>query len=192
MWKGETGSTLAETIEQYVFLRNQKGVGCASINKGAQKQKYCMVTKAMRSEKHLNSLNSYLEKLHDDIKKPSSKSLNNRTESVGDIDELKAESGLRSLESYLDKAKGGNKLDSCLPLISRPYRYLIAFPFPLIPDVESENYMDKDILASISTSGTKDQGSVRERSLKNYMELKPANSEGKEISDDEASDFYLM
>ncbi|KAL8476592.1 hypothetical protein ACS0TY_029042 [Phlomoides rotata] len=164
LWIGGTGSTLAEstTIEPSVLLGKQRGLRCPSINKGAQKQKYCMVTKAMRSEKHLNSLNSYLGKLHhDDIKKPSSKSLNDR---IGDIDELKAENGLRSLESYLDKAK----------------------------DVQSENYIDKDIRASISNSGWKDQGSGRERSFKTYMELKIENSEGKEISNDEASDFYLI
>ncbi|KAL8472556.1 hypothetical protein ACS0TY_029672 [Phlomoides rotata] len=196
LWIGGTGSTLAEstTIEPSVLLGKQRGLRCPSINKGAQKQKYCMVTKAMRSEKHLNSLNSYLGKLHhDDIKKPSSKSLNDR---IGDIDELKAENGLRSLESYLDKAKGGNKLDSCLPLLSRPYRCLTVFYFPLfvslIPDVQSENYIDKDIRASISNSGWKDQGSGRERSFKTYMELKIENSEGKEISNDEASDFYLI
>lgn len=140
--------------EPSLFLGKQRGIRCPSINKGVPKQKYCMVTKAARSsEKHLNSLNSYLGKLQDDIKKPSSKSLNDRTESIGDIDERKAENGLRSLESYLDKAK----------------------------DVESENYMDKDIFASI-----------RERSMNSYMELKPENAERKEISDDEASDFYLI
>lgn len=125
MWKGETGSTLDEImLEASLLLRKQKGLQRPSINRSPQKEKYCIVPKAMSAaEKHLNSLNSYLGKLYDDAKQPSLKILNQRTESNGKIDELKAYNGLRSLENYLDKVKGGNKLHhekhSCLALITR-------------------------------------------------------------------------
>ncbi|KAI3451750.1 hypothetical protein Pfo_008415 [Paulownia fortunei] len=165
MRKGETGSTLDEIMLEASVLRKHKGLQCPSVNRSPQKGKFCMVIKALSStEKHLKSLNSYLVKLHDDAKQPSSKILNQRTESIGKSHQLKADNGLRSLENYLDKVK----------------------------DVESENYVKKDLQASIITSAKKDKGSGRERSLKTYMELKPEEAEGKEKSADEASDFYLI
>lgn len=54
---------------------------------------------------------------------------------------------------------------------------------------QSEDY--KDIKPSVVTSTKKDRGIV-ERSLKKFIELQSENTEGKETSSDETSDFYLM
>ncbi|KAL7101759.1 hypothetical protein ACP275_08G074700 [Erythranthe tilingii] len=135
-----------------------------SFNRSPQKGKLCMIAKTTNStEKHLNSLNSYLVKLRNDAKQPSSKILNQKTESIDENDRARVDNGLRSLENYLDKVK-------------------VA---------ESEKYVEKDLLATLNTSAEKDQGSGRERLFENYMELKPEVAEENK-SAEESSDFYLI
>lgn len=58
--------------------------------------------------------------------------------------------------------------------------------------MESEIILNKDVKVSVDTSPKKDQRIGGERSFKNYIELKLDNTEGKETSSIEASDFYLM
>ncbi|KAK4416512.1 RHOMBOID-like protein 9, chloroplastic [Sesamum alatum] len=144
--KSETLSKLDESaIESSVLLRKRS------------------VVKALSStEKHLQSLDSYLGKVHNDAKRPSLEILHRRTESVGKSDQLKADNGLKSLEDYLGKVKG---------------------------DAGSENYVNKDSTVSVSTSAKTDQGSERETS---YMELKTEDAVSKKKYADEAPDFYLI
>ncbi|KAK6125463.1 hypothetical protein DH2020_040796 [Rehmannia glutinosa] len=121
MRKGTTGSTLEEITTEASLLGTHKGLRCPSVNKSQQKGKFCTVINALSStDKHLKSLNSYLVKLHDDAKQPSSKILNQRTESFGKSEQHKPEYSLRSLDNYLDKVKG---------------------------DADSGNYVNKDLQA---------------------------------------------
>ncbi|KAK6150946.1 hypothetical protein DH2020_015878 [Rehmannia glutinosa] len=163
--KGEIGSTLEDITIGASLLREHKGLRHPFVNKSPHKGKFCTVINALSStDKHLKSLNSYLVKLHDDSKKPSSKVLNQRTESIGKSEKCKPDYGIRSLEKYLDKVK----------------------------DVKPENHVNIDLQASIDASAKNDQGNRSERSLKNYIELKPVVAEDKEKSAVEASDFYLI
>ncbi|KAK6150965.1 hypothetical protein DH2020_015897 [Rehmannia glutinosa] len=121
MRKGTTGSTLEEITTEASLLGTHKGLRCPSVNKSQQKGKFCTVINALSStDKHLKSLNSYLVKLHDDAKQPSSEILNQRTESFGKSEQHKPEYSLRSLDNYLDKVKG---------------------------DADSGNYVNKDLQA---------------------------------------------
>lgn len=161
-------------LAKYLPLRKQEGLQCSSIARSRRREKYCIVTKAMSStEEHLSSLSSYLEKLHNFAKQPSSRISKERRESIDKIDELKADYGLRSLENYLVKVKGGNRLDHN-------------------KDAEPQFSVNIDIKASVDTSTKKDHGTGGEKWLKNYIELKRDNAEGKETSSNEASDLYLI
>lgn len=190
-------------LAKYLPLRKQEGLLCSSITRSRRREKYCIVTKAMSStEEHLSSLSSYLEKLHNFAKQPSSRISKERRESIDKIDELKADNGLRSLDNYLVKVKGGNRLDHnkgpCSLLItwSCRYSYSIANSFPpsylAVADAEPQFSVNIDIKASVDTSTKKDHGTGGEKWLKNYIELKRDNAEGKETSSNEASDLYLM
>ncbi|KAH6755952.1 hypothetical protein C2S53_007078 [Perilla frutescens var. hirtella] len=177
MWKGETGSKVDEIVlETSLPFRKQQGLLCPSITRRWRREKYCIVTKATSStEEHLSSLNSYLEKIHNYASQPSSRISKEGRESIGQIDEPKADYGLRSLENYLIKLKGGNGL----------YHE---------KDAESQINVTKDIKISVNSLAKKDRGLGGERSLKNYVELKPDNAEGKGTSSNEASesDLYLI
>lgn len=190
-------------LAKYLPLRKQEGLQRSSITRCRRREKYCIATKAMSStEEHLSSLSSYLEKLHNYAKQPSSRISKERRESIAKIDELKADNGLRSLDNYLVKVKGGNRLDNkkgpCSLLITWSCRYSYSFPnsFPpsyvAVADAEPQFSVDIDIKASVDTSTKKDHGIGGEKSLKNYIELKPDNAESKETSSNEASDLYLM
>lgn len=110
MWKGETGSRVDGTMLQTSLPpRSKEELLCPSFTRSQRKEKFCIVTKAKSSTvEHLSSLNSYLEKLHDCAKQPSSRISKGGIESIGKVDELEAKDGLRSLENYLVKVKGGN------------------------------------------------------------------------------------
>ncbi|XP_047964385.1 RHOMBOID-like protein 9, chloroplastic isoform X2 [Salvia hispanica] len=165
-WKCETGTKVDELMLQASLQpRKQEGLLCPSITRSHRMEKYCIVTKATSSSvEHLSSLNSFLEKLHDYTKQPSSRDSKEMSESFGEIDDVKADNGLRSLENYLVKIK----------------------------EVESETIFNKDTKESVDSSAGKDLGMVGEMSFKNYKGLTLANIEGKEKSCIDASDFYLI
>lgn len=176
LWKGETGSKVDEIVlETSLPFRKQEGLQCPSITRRRRKEKYCIVTKASSStEGHLSSLNSYLEKIHNYANQPSSRMSKERREPVGEIDELKEDNGLRTLENYLVKVGNGLYLEK------------------VVSDGESQINVNNDIKTSVDTSAKKEQGLGGERSLKNYIELKPDNAEGNETSSNEVSDLYLI
>lgn len=109
-WKCETGMKVDELMLQTSLPpRKQEGLLCPSFTRSHRMEKYCIVTKATSSSiEHLSSLNSFLEKLHDYTKQPSSRNSEEMSESFGKTDYVKADNGLRSLENYLVKIKGGN------------------------------------------------------------------------------------
>ncbi|PIN01999.1 Rhomboid protease [Handroanthus impetiginosus] len=164
MRKSEMGPSLGESkLKASVVLGKHKGLHHPFVNRTSRTGKFCSVVKASSSsEKHLKSLESYLGKLHD-AKHPSSEYLNQRTKPIGEIDRRKADHGLRSLENYLGKIKS-----------------------------DSENYVNRDLWPSVNTSAKMDHRNEKKGSLKNYMELKTEDTNGKQKSADEASDFYLI
>lgn len=111
MRKGETGCRVDEImLEASLPLNKNKYLLRPTFSRSPQKGKLCMVTRTPSStEKHLNSLNSYLVKLHNDDKQAFSKILNPRTEKISKNDKPKVDDGLRSLENYLGKVKGVDK-----------------------------------------------------------------------------------
>lgn len=111
-WKGETGTKVDELMLQTSLPpRKQEGLLSPSITRNRRREKYCIVARATSSSvEHLSSLNSYLEKLHDYAKQPTSKISKEMRESISKMDDVKADNGLRSLENYLVKIKGGNRL----------------------------------------------------------------------------------
>ncbi|KAL1569796.1 RHOMBOID-like protein 9, chloroplastic isoform X1 [Salvia divinorum] len=165
-WKCETGTKVDELMLQTSQPpRKQEGLLCPSITRSHRKEKYCIVAKATSSSvEHLSSLNSFLEKLHDYTKQPSSRNSKEMRESFGKSGDAKADNGLRSLENYLVKIK----------------------------EVESEIIFNKDTKASVDTSAGKDHGMVGEMSFKNDKGLTLANTESKEQSSIDTSDFYLI
>ncbi|XP_057784089.1 RHOMBOID-like protein 9, chloroplastic [Salvia miltiorrhiza] len=84
MLKGETGTKVGEFMLQTSLPpRNQKGLLCPSITRSRRKEKYCIIAKATSSSvEHLSSLNSYLEKLRDYAKQPSSRISKERRVSI--------------------------------------------------------------------------------------------------------------
>lgn len=109
-WKGETGLKV-DVMVLRTSLPPRKKEDLRAITRSRWKEKYRIATKATSStEDHLSSLSSYLEKLHDYAKQPSSRISKGRIELTGKVDEIEAENGLRSLENYLVKVKGGNIL----------------------------------------------------------------------------------
>ncbi|KAG8384067.1 hypothetical protein BUALT_Bualt04G0079500 [Buddleja alternifolia] len=89
--------------EASVLLRKHKDFHLPVVNMTPQKGKHCTVIKVLSStEKHLKSLESYLKKIHDDAKQPSLKILNQRIESVGKNDQLKADNDADS-ENYVNE-----------------------------------------------------------------------------------------
>ncbi|CAI9758390.1 unnamed protein product [Fraxinus pennsylvanica] len=136
-----------------------------------RKGKLCTSIKSLSSaEKHLESLDTFLRKVHNDARQPSLSSLNKMTDSVTSIDKFKAENRLRSLEDYLGKVD---------------------------EDETSRNHISsasdgENLQASSNTSSNGDFESVRDRPLNNYMELKLEDTERGQKSADNVSDFYLV
>lgn len=110
LWKGESGSKVDVMVLRTSWLP-RKIEDLRAITRNRRKDKYCIATKATSStEDHLSSLSSYLEKLNDYAKQPSLRISKGKRETTGKVDEIEAENGLRSLENYLVKVKGGNIL----------------------------------------------------------------------------------
>ncbi|CAA2984296.1 RHOMBOID 9, chloroplastic [Olea europaea subsp. europaea] len=139
------------------YITQRKGKPCTSIRSLSS------------AEKHLESLDTFLRKLHNDARQPSLSSLNQMTDSVTSSDKFKTENRLRSLVDFFGKVDEGVTS-----------RYISSAS-------DGEN-----LQASSNTAFDGDDESGRGRTLNNYMELKPEAIEGSQKSADNVSDFYLI
>ncbi|KZV52944.1 hypothetical protein F511_36240 [Dorcoceras hygrometricum] len=161
-----SGSTSLQTfLEASFLLRRHKEMSHHIAYSNPQTRNLNMTAKASSpTEKHLKSLNSYLEKLHNGFKYLPSKNENQKTQAIGRSDELIFQNSLKSLENYLSKVKS------------------VEEPEKIVGNFE----------ASLSTDAENAEGIERDLSQKSYMELKTEDAKGDRYSANYASDFYLI
>ncbi|KAL2498422.1 Rhomboid-related intramembrane serine protease family protein [Abeliophyllum distichum] len=156
-------------VDASIVLGKQKVTHLSTSCITQRKGKVCTGVRSLSSaEKHLESLDSYLRKVHSDSKQSSLSTLNQRT--VTSTDKFKEENGLRSLEDYL------GKIDE---------------------DITSRNYVSsasdgENFQPSLDISSNEDYESGRDRTLNNYMELKTEYVVGSQKSADNVSGFHLI